>query len=230
MMGKLEKTEQAIAAGAPVDHLGDTGTSALMLAATYGHMPVIEALLAAGANADLAAIDRGPDRGRTALMQAADSFFAKNRDEVIWRLAAAGADLEARDAGGATALMVAVRSGSGNTLSMPTLLELGADPDVADRDGNTPLMVAVAGGATRLIEMLKKAGAKEDGVASVELIAAAEKGDADAVRRWIAAGADVDHRLHRTPLMEAAINGHTEVVEILLAAGADVDRGDEDPL
>ena len=54
---------------------------------------------------------------------------------------------------------------------------------------------------------------------------AARAGDADGLRRMLAAGADVDARDRRgqTALMLAAHGGHEAAVEALIAAGADLD-------
>ena len=77
-----------------------------------------------------------------ALMMAASSFFAKDRERVIRRLIECGARLDVQDAEGHTALMVAVITGSGFTRSVETLLELGADPHVRNAKGLTALDLA----------------------------------------------------------------------------------------
>lgn len=61
------------------------------------------------------------------------------------------------------------------------------------------------------------------------LLAAAERGDADAVRRALAAGADVEARdpHRRTPLLLAALNDHVAAAEALVAAGADPNAHDD---
>ena len=67
--------------------------------------------------------------------------------------------------------------------------------------------------------------AAEDGG---RLIAAAEKGDLDQVRRLIAAKADVQARdgRGRTALLAATHGNHVEVAHALIAAGADVNAKD----
>ncbi|HWB11463.1 MAG TPA: ankyrin repeat domain-containing protein [Pirellulales bacterium] len=65
------------------------------------------------------------------------------------------------------------------------------------------------------------------------MLAAAESGKIDEVRRLIAAGATIEARdlrkatSGRTPLMLAAGQGHDDVIAPLLAAGADVNATDE---
>ncbi len=53
---------------------------------------------------------------------------------------------------------------------------------------------------------------------------AAAKGDADAIKERIAAGADVDTKDWGgwTPLYRAAVYGHVEAIKVLVAAGADM--------
>lgn len=61
------------------------------------------------------------------------------------------------------------------------------------------------------------------------LISAANRGDADSVRRLLEQGADVETRddAGRTPLVAAAYGNHLAVAEILVEAGADVNAKDE---
>ena len=70
---------------------------------------------------------------------------------------AAGADVNARDGRGWTALMHAVNKGY--TLLVEPLLEAKADPDVRAPDGATALFMAASHGHTEIIELLMKAGA-----------------------------------------------------------------------
>ncbi|MFA5081335.1 MAG: ankyrin repeat domain-containing protein [Hydrogenophilaceae bacterium] len=63
---------------------------------------------------------------------------------------------------------------------------------------------------------------------SAELYAAAQGGNAGAVRQLLAAGANPDwaDETGATPLMAAAAAGHLDAVEALLEAGAEVDATD----
>ena len=51
--GHTEAAQALIAAGADVNALSESSTSALILASQAGHLAVVEALIAAGAGTDL---------------------------------------------------------------------------------------------------------------------------------------------------------------------------------
>lgn len=112
-------------------------------------------------------------------------------------LIAQGADVDARDAYGATALMNAAHSG--NLEMVETLLAAGAEVDAKDELGWTALMKACF-------------NAEQD------------RGFPDIVSRLIKAGADPNVKITYgiRPLMLAAGYGEARVCEALLAGGADV--------
>src|SRR5262249_15893147 len=64
--------------------------------------------------------------------------------------------------------------------------------------------------------------------ANDDLIAAAKRGDAEAVKSLLAKGADVNAktRYNQRPLMFAAEKGHLEIVRMLIEAGADINATD----
>ena len=70
----------------------------------------------------------------------------------------------------------------------------------------------------------------------IPLWKAAIKGDIEAVKKHLAAGADVnakDDQFGGTPLHHVTVKGHKEIVELLIAKGADVnvlDGGGYTPL
>jgi hypothetical protein len=68
------------------------------------------------------------------------------------------ADINAPDADGRTALMLAVLRDQADAVA--DLLMRGADPNVADADGKTPLQVAVANHQPAIIAALTRAGAR----------------------------------------------------------------------
>ena len=137
-----------------------------------------------------------------------------------------GADPDAADTAGATALLWAAH---GDALELvELLLDAGAVPDNANRYGATPLLVAATAGHTATIERLLDAGADPD-LAMPEgetaLMRAARAGRPDAVEALLAHGADVhatEHWRQQTAVMWAAVEGNSAVARALLAAGADV--------
>jgi hypothetical protein len=155
MYGKLAKVQQLIAEGADANAITECGKSALMLAAMYGHKSVIEALLNAGADPNLGGEEEF-EEGTTALMCIASSLFASNRPEIIKFLVNQGADVNARNDNGETALIVACD----NADSVKALIEAGADVNQADNEGNTPIMLA----DWAVQQLLREVGASEEGL------------------------------------------------------------------
>ncbi len=155
MYGKLAKVEQLIAEGADVNAIAECGKSPLMLAAMYGHKNVIEKLFDAGADPNLGGEEEF-EEGTTALMCIASSLFASNRAEVIKFLVNQGADVNARNHSGETALII----GCDNADSVKALIEAGADVNLSDNEGNTPMMLA----DWAVQQLLRQAGACEEGL------------------------------------------------------------------
>lgn len=145
---------------------------------------------------------------------------------VFRRLLDCGVPLDVRDSHGMTALHLSAALGR-----EPMLRELvahGADPDVRAADGQTPLGVALAAGRRDLAAWLDWRGwpLPKRRLQPHDLPAAAIMGDADAVRRLLDLGFDVD-----TPdaqgcsaLLRAAGGGHGATVDLLLERGADPQR------
>lgn len=125
-----------------------------------------------------------------------DAVAAGDVDRVR-ALLAAGADRNARNAEGATALMLAAHAG--NLGLVNALIEAGADVNALDERGWGPLSRAVYN-------------------------ADLDRGFADVVQALIDAGANLEAPIGFgvRPLMLAAGYGETAVVETLLRAGADV--------
>lgn len=110
--------------------------------------------------------NRQDDFGRTPLMWAAYSNFAdaketaetdKKRLALVEYLTSNGADVNATDKDGWTALSWAAWSGMPEVAAK--LLEKGANTAVADRQGNTPLIIAAQRGNTAIVKLLLEKGA-----------------------------------------------------------------------
>ncbi len=164
--------------------------------------------------------------------------------QVVQRLLAAGADVNAAPAAdfGCTALQAAAELGHEEVVQR--LLEAGVDVNAAPArfDGRTALQAAAEGGHREVVQQLLDAGADvnaapvDDGSAVdrglTALQAAAEFGNEELVQRLLEAGADVNAApvnggsaadCGLTALQAATGGGHREVVQQLLEAGADVD-------
>jgi Ankyrin repeats (3 copies) len=74
------------------------------------------------------------------------------------RLLAEKLNIDARDASGRTALMLAVLQGQKEVVN--TLLAAGADPNAADASGTTPLQAALAGAHSAIAVALEQSGAR----------------------------------------------------------------------
>ena len=142
-------------------------------------------------------------------------------------LVADGADVDARQGDGATALHWAAHRG--DLVLAEALLAAGADVDAANALDATP---AVAGVAERRRRARGPAAWRRGADANVSLkmgetplMSAARSCDVDTVRLLLAAGADVnaaERERGQTALMWAAAQGHAGVVGLLAAAGADL--------
>ncbi len=155
---------------------------------------------------------------------------AKRADwAAVRKLLQAGADVDARQGDGSTALHWA--SYRDNREVAALLIRAGTDVDAANDLGVTALWAACENGSPAMVETLLEAGADPNRAlpfGETLLMTAARTGNADVVGRLLAAGADVDAATGegaygaQTALMWAVAQGHSAVVEVLLAHGADV--------
>ena len=141
----------------------------------------------------------------------------------VARLIQDGADVNAREEDGGTALSWAiVRS---NIAVSQSLLKAGADPNLANESGIGPLSLAVTNGSSVLAALLLRNGAdpnlaRQSG--ETPLMTAARLGLADVAKLLLAKGAAPNARTRQfgqTALMWAA--GHPDMVHLLLTHGAD---------
>ena len=144
-------------------------------------------------------------------------------------LVAAGADVNARQGDGTTALHWA--SHRDNREMAARLVRAGAEVNATNDLGVTPLWAACENGSPALVAILLGAGADPNRAlpfGETPLMTAARAGDADVVGQLLSAGADVDAATDagaygaQTALMWAVAQAHPAVVEVLLAHGADV--------
>jgi ankyrin repeat protein len=222
--GNLNEVQQLIAMGADVNAVAACNRTAISLAIQMGKIPVINALLDAGANPNLSdETDDGLD-ANSPLMEAASTFFATNRGEMVRLLIKRGANLNQQDADGRTPLIHALRYSDMDVIE--TLIKAGADLDIRDKEGNTALMTAELNQSSKVVNILKQSGASLHGLKEIELLQAVDSGDVDGVRKFLENNSvDINIRLgNATLLCRAAYNGHPEITKLLIKAGADVNK------
>jgi ankyrin repeat protein len=135
VQGEAWPAGELLAAGAkPNDPSGgDSDGTPLCGAASWAHLPVMRALLAAGADPCKAEAD-----GFTPLAWA----IRGGSQEAVAMLLEAGADPNQTEGHGRTPLLLAAERG--RLALVRLLIEAGADASLADNEGRTPREVAVA--------------------------------------------------------------------------------------
>ena len=141
----------------------------------------------------------------------------------------AGANLEARDERGRTALLLAATKD--HLAAARLLVYLGADPDALDDQHDTPWLVTGVTGSVDMLEILLPARPDltiRNRFGGTSLIPASERGHVAYVRRAVRTDIEINHvnNLGWTALLEAVILGdgskrYQQIVTILLDAGAD---------
>lgn len=137
-----------------------------------------------------------------------------------------GADVNAPEADGATALHWAVYDDDAEMVGV--LLAAGAKAGASNDLAITPLHLAAANGNAAIVQRLLERGANPNAASETgvtPIMEAARSGSAAAVTALAARGADVNAReagRGQTALMWAAARGHAAAVRALLDAHADV--------
>jgi ankyrin repeat protein len=223
----------------------------LPLAASAGDIPVLEALLAHGANVDqrwatdgstaLYAMlnwSRTPEGALWLLAHGADpnAVFTENGETplhvaarawdvpLVEAMVAQGADISRRRADGRTPYAVAELNG--NRAVADWLLAHDASPELSDVDR---LVAACSRGDRATVDtLLARNPGLRDEITDDHYIAfhhAAERGDVSALEAMLTAGFDPnrpDAGIGKTVLHTAAMEGWTDAVRVLLAHGASV--------
>lgn len=148
----------------------------------------------------------------------------QNHLEMVKRLIQNGADVNAANSGGMTALHLAVRDGHAETAFF--LMDKGADIHAVSNAGYTPLYLACTNNRTRMTRYLIAQGADvnkgaNDGM--TPLHEAAFDGNLIIMDLLLQNGANVNAVTtdNWTPLHYAVDKGHFYAVEMLLGHGAD---------
>jgi len=163
----------------------------------------------------------------TALAQVEIAAAASKGDTAtIERLLKSGADVNAQQADGATALQWAAYRG--DVKLTERLLKAGAKPGLGNHNGATPMWLAASHGDAAVIQVLLKGGADANEQLPLgrrPLMLAARSGSVSAVRALLERGADVnavESERGTSALMQAADQGHAEVLRELIKRGANV--------
>ena len=153
----------------------------------------------------------------------------------ISRLAASGADVNAREGYGRTPLHVATFGRHREAIA--ALAKARADLNAKERDRYDAVTIAAVADDVATLKLLLQLGASAKQVTSrydgTALIAAAHLGHVEVVRILIKAGAPLDHvnNLGWTALIESIVLGdggarHTATLDALVDAGANVNIAD----
>lgn len=163
------------------------GATALHWAAHWNDLEMIDALVAASANANVA-----NEYGISPLFLACEN--GTDNAPAVERLLKAGANPNAARPTGETPLMMAARSGSLKAVKL--LLDSGASVNTKDaRREQTPLMWAVAEHHVDVVQELLQHGADVKARSKggyTPLLFAAQQGDQEVARVLLAAGADIN--------------------------------------
>jgi len=195
-----------------------------MFASLDGTIQAVMSLLEAGANTQLKEINL-----RTSVMMAC----YKGRPEILQLLINYGADVNAKDDFGRTALALASDC---SVDCCRILIRHGADVNTADdKFGGTPLILACCQGDINIIRVLVEEGKADVNQVDLSgrspLMIASYKGQAEAIHLLVSNGAHIyvkDKKFGMNSLMLSSHMGHKACVEILLASGADTDSKDFD--
>jgi uncharacterized protein len=205
-------------------------------------LPRLLLALALASGSLAASAQVGPTAAEASAYQGLHAAAHRGDAKQIAALAAAGADLNARDGHGRTPLHVA--SFARQRDAIRALVQARAGIDLLENDRYDGVTIASVANDEETLRVLLSLGASAKQVTSrydgTALIAAAHLGHHGVVRQLIAAGAPLDHvnNLHWTAVIESIVLGdggarHQATLKALIDAGANLrltDRQGNTPL
>ncbi|WP_025784622.1 ankyrin repeat domain-containing protein [Sporosarcina sp. D27] len=165
------------------------------------------------------------------------SAVAEGDTKTVLELLEGGADINATNNQGDTALMAATKKNNVDTVKV--LIEQGADINIQNNNKDNVLLYAGAEGLLEIVKLAVQAGADTtitNRFGGTALIPASDRGHVDIVEELLTnSDTDVNHLndLHWTALLEAVILGdgsgdYQQIVQLLVDHGADVNISDRD--
>lgn len=218
--------------GVDADSADAKGVPAVAWATFAGDPETIRLLLDAGVNV------RNKAPNSLLIYLAEGAFRGRPQTEIIDKLIAAGADVNASNPYQGTVVNKAIIQAPHSLPfeAIKALIKAGVDVNAPDAIGYTPLMLAARPNQEELVELLLSAGAKRslhakdrDGRSALIFAAGAYRDSTLAiVKLLLANGATVNEadEAGETPLMLAARGGSIETVQTLLKAGAAINAKD----
>lgn len=199
-----------------LDRTGPGGLGVMHAAAKLGRQGALDLLLELGGDVNL----RTNESHQTPLMLATNTGV---EPAIIRKLVGAGADVNAIDQSGDSALVMAVRRNDFEVTRI--LLDAQANYEINDRFGQTPLILATRKGNAEMAMLLLDSGAninQKDMNGQTAFVAAIRSGRRAIAPLLAARGVDLESRDKQgmTPLMVAAAEGDDDTVKLLLERGA----------